>query len=331
MSTSISSRPAQRDEGLRGLGLRLRVTRVAWEAEGVVSIRLSSTDGQPLPVWAPGAHIDLQLPSGLVRQYSLCGDPSDSANYEVAVRLERDGRGGSAEIHNSALVSRTLVASAIRNHFELKDADRYLFIAGGIGITPLLPMMREVARRGAPWSLLYCGHGRATMPFLPGVTALEGGAVRIVDTTREPRPDLTGVVAGLAANAVVYCCGPNSLLDAVSDVCERAGVACETEHFSAGTAAAEPDAGGEVELELRRSGLTVTAEPDTTLLEAIRNAGVDIESDCEEGYCGTCETVVLEGTPDHHDVVLSKAERAAGRTFFPCVSRACSRRLVLDI
>ncbi|MGH3170690.1 MAG: flavin reductase family protein, partial [Trebonia sp.] len=131
--------------------------------------------------------------------------------------------------------------------------------------------------------------------------------------------------------AAVYCCGPNSLLDRVVEVCEAAGIRCETEHFDAATPQPDGAAGAEVELELRRSGLTVLAGPEKTLLQAIRDAGVEIESDCEEGYCGTCETAVLDGVPDHRDVVLSKAERAAGRTLMPCVSRACGRRLVLDL
>lgn len=306
------------------------MTRLAWEADGVVSLRLAAADGRELPAWEPGAHIDLQLPSGLVRQYSLCGVPSDRHHFDVAVRLEVESRGGSQEVHNSGLIGRTLEVSAIRNHFRLKDASQYLFIAGGIGITPLLPMMRELAPTGSPWSLVYCGHGRATMPFLPQLADL-GGDVRIVDTAVEGRADLESLVAGLPSGAVVYCCGPNSLLDAVSEVCDRLGVDYESEHFGAGTVSVDDASSDEVELELRRSGLTITAAADVTLLEAMRSAGVEIESDCEDGYCGTCETTVLDGVPDHRDVILSKTERATGRTFFPCVSRACSNRLVLDL
>jgi ferredoxin-NADP reductase len=312
-------------------GLPLRVTRASWEAEGVIGLRLAAKDASPLPSWEPGAHIDVRLPSGLSRQYSLCGDPRERRHYDIAVRLEDAGRGGSAEIHGSALVGRDLTVSYVRNHFPLTEADEYLLIGGGIGITPLVPMIRALAEREVPWSAVYCGRGAETMAFRDELAALGGQRIRCVDTARETRPDLKGLIGRLGPGAAVYCCGPNSLLDAVSEVCEAAGVRYETEHFGAATASADAAAGDEVELELRRSGVSVVAGPETTLLQAIRDAGVEIESDCEEGYCGTCETGVLEGVPDHRDVVLSKTERAAGRTFMPCVSRACGRKLVLDL
>jgi ferredoxin-NADP reductase len=310
--------------------LPLRVTRVTWEAQGVVGVRLSAPDGGALPPWEPGAHIDVRLPSGLTRQYSLCGDPQDRRHYEIAVRLEAAGRGGSAEIHGTALIGRELMVTEVRNHFPLETADEYLLIAGGIGITPLLPMARALAARGTEWAAVYCGCGAETMAFREELAAIGGDRVRFVDTAKEPRPDLKVLIGGLGPGAVVYCCGPNSLLDSVTEICEAAGARCETEHF--GLATLRPsEVGKEVELELRRSGTTVMVAPETTLLQAIREAGVEIESDCEEGYCGTCETRVLEGNPDHRDVVLSKAERASGRSFMPCVSRACGRKLVLDL
>jgi ferredoxin-NADP reductase len=309
----------------------LRVTRLSWEADGVVGLVLSAPEGTVLPEWEPGAHIDVRLPSGLSRQYSLCGDPADRDHYRIAVRLEAAGRGGSQEVHGTALIGRELAVTGLRNHFPLVDADEYLLIAGGIGITPLLPMAAALGARGARWSAVYCGRGARTMAFRDELRAVGGDRVRFVDTEVEPRPDLKELVAALGPGAVVYCCGPNSLLDTVTDVCDAAGVRCETEHFGAATTQGGTEDDDVVELELRRSGLTVTVDPDTTLLRAIRDAGVDIESDCEEGYCGTCETAVLDGVPDHRDVVLSKAERAANRTFFPCVSRACGRRLAVDL
>lgn len=311
--------------------LALRVTRVTWEAEGVVGVRLSAPDGHPLPPWEPGAHIVVRLPSGPTRQYSLCGDPRERRHYEIAVRLEAAGRGGSAEIHGTALVGRELVVTEVRNRFPLGAADEYLLIAGGIGITPLLPMARALAARGAAWGAVYCGRGAETMAFRHALTAAGGDRVRLVDTAKDPRPDLKALVGALGPGAVVHCCGPGGLLDSVTEICEAAGVRCETEHFGAVDPRPGAGAGEEIELELRQSGKTVAVAPGTTLLQAIRDAGVEIESDCEEGYCGTCETGVLEGEPDHRDVVLSKAERTSGRTFMPCVSRACGRRLVLDL
>jgi ferredoxin-NADP reductase len=221
----------------------LRVTRMTWEADGVVALTLTDPAGRGLPAWEFGAHVELRLPSGLARQYSLCGDPRDRTGYTIAVRRAADSRGGSAEIHSTALIG------------------------------------REVA--------------------------VTGGAV--------------------------YCCGPNGLVDAVADACSSAGIRCESEHFGAATLVADGVADDVVELDLRRSGVQLVVDPGTTLLEAIREAGVDVESDCEEGYCGTCETGVLDGVPDHRDVVLSTAERAAGDAILPCVSRACGRRLVLDL
>jgi ferredoxin-NADP reductase len=305
---------------------------MTWEADGVVALTLSAPAGVELPPWEPGAHIELRLPSGLLRQYSLCGDPRDRDRYVVAVRLETESRGGSAEIHGTALIGRELVVNAVRNRFPLRPADEYLLIAGGIGVTPLLPMAAALAAQGARWSAVYCGRGAETMPFRDSLVAVGGDRVRIVDTATEARPDVKEAVHRLGPGGVVYCCGPNSLLDSVTEACEAAGVDCETEHF--GAAEPDPGAGDDddvVELELRQSGLNVTVDPETTLLQAIRDAGVDIDSDCEEGYCGTCETGVLDGVPDHRDVVLSKTERAAGRTIMPCVSRACGRKLVLDL
>jgi ferredoxin-NADP reductase len=311
--------------------LTLRVTRMTWEADGVVGLTLSAGDGVVLPAWEPGAHVDLRLPSGLSRQYSLCGDPKDRDRYTIAVRLEAGGRGASEEIHGTALIGRELMVNAVKNRFPLVAAEEYLLIAGGIGVTPLLPMARALAARSARWSALYCGRGAHTMAFRDALAAVGGERVRFVDTATEPRPDLEQAVHRLGPGGIVYCCGPNGLLDDVTKICAAAGIRCETEHFGAATPLPDEGTGDVVELELRRSGVSVTVDPGTTLLQAIRDAGAEIDSDCEEGYCGTCETAVLDGVPDHRDVVLSKTERAAGNTMMPCVSRARGRRLVLDL
>src|ERR1700754_3555349 len=178
--------------------LQLRVTRVTWEAEGVVGVRLSTRDGSPLPHWEPGAHIDVRLPSGLPRQYSLCGDPQDRRHYEIAVRLEAAGRGGSAgraEPRGPAGGGGELVVTEVRNHFPLDTADEYLLIAGGIGITPLVPMARALASRGAEWAAVYCGRGEETMAFRHELVAVGGDRIRFVDTAREPRPDLKALIS----------------------------------------------------------------------------------------------------------------------------------------
>jgi ferredoxin-NADP reductase len=311
--------------------LALRVTRMTWEAEGVIALTLSAPAGTVLPGWEPGAHIDLRLPSGLSRQYSLCGDPLDHDRYMIAVRLEPKSRGGSAEIHSAALIGRELVVTAVRNHFPLQTADEYLLIAGGIGVTPILPMAAALTQRGADWSAVYCGRGANTMAFRGVLAALGGDRVRFLDTVTGHRPDLQEAVRGLGPGGIVYCCGPNSLIDDVAEKCTAAGIRYETEHFSTATPQSADGQDEVVELELRKSGIAITVGTGTTLLQAIRDSGVEIGSDCEEGYCGTCETPVLDGTPDHRDVVLSKAERGAGRTIMPCVSRALGRRLALDL
>ena len=312
--------------------MTLRVTRLTWEADGVVGLTLSAPAGVVLPAWEPGAHVDMRQPSGLTRQYSLCGDPRDRRHYTIAVRLEADSRGGSTEIHSTPLIGRQLVVTAVRNRFPLVEAPEYLLIAGGIGITPLLPMAAALADRHAHWSAVYCGRGTHTMAFRDDLAALGAHRVRFVDTTTEPRPDLKEMIAGLGPGGAVYCCGPASLIDSVTEICEADGIRCEREHFGAATPQpGDRDRDDIVDLELRQSGLSITVGPETTLLQAIRDAGVEIASDCEEGYCGTCETAVLDGVPDHRDVVLSKAEHAAGRTIMPCVSRACGGKLVLDL
>ncbi|PXY28444.1 PDR/VanB family oxidoreductase [Prauserella muralis] len=327
----------------------LLVRQVTWEAEGVLSLRLTDPDGGLLPEWQPGAHVDLVLPSGRVRQYSLCGDPADRRAYTIAVRDEPDGRGGSREIHSSALAGRLVDVQGPRNHFALVPAPRYLFIAGGIGITPILPMVRRVHAWGVPWRLVYGGRSRQSMPFAGDLAELADRAASRVDMVPEDEcgvPDLDAILADLADGTRVYCCGPEGLLRAVEQRCENRprGVELHVERFSAvpgrqetpGEATVGGDAvpggpPGTFEVELRRTGVTLTVQPDRTLIDVVREAVPDLLSSCEEGFCGTCETKVLDGTPDHHDTILSARERESGRTMMICVGRSRSRRLVLDL
>lgn len=343
MNTSISTNAARNNLNVditnlnspksRQHQLMLRVTAARWEADGVLGLTLQTADGKDLPRWEAGAHLDLLLPSGLNRRYSLCGDPQDLTNYQIAVRLEKSGRGGSVEIHNSGLVGKIVQVAPPRNHFSLSAAKEYLLIAGGIGITPIVPMAITLEQRRASWSLLYCGHGAKTMPFVGALQALGNHRVRVVDTAIDGRPDLDTVIRCLPIDGITYCCGPTSLIDAVIEICSANGVQCRTEYFDAATGPVSTSnyINGEVEVELRRSRMVIKVGPDTTLLDAIRAAGVEAESDCEEGYCGTCEVAVLEGRPDHRDVVLSEGERAAGRIMMPCVSRSQGKKLVLDL
>lgn len=307
---------------------RLRVRRAQWEADGVLSLTLADPSGAPLPPWRPGAHIDLALPSGRTRPYSLCGDPADRTQWTVAVRRTDDGRGGSAEIHETALVGRTLEVRGPRNRFPLHPAPAHLLLAGGIGITPLLPMARELAAAGVPFRLVYLGRTRSAMPYAGAVAALGG---TLVETSRRGRPAPEALLGETPPGTAVHCCGPGPMLAAVEEECARRGLVLHTERFAAAPGAGEPPAGGTFEAELRRSGCTVSVPPDRSLLEAVREKLPGVPSSCEEGFCGACETTVLEGEPEHRDSVLDDAERAAGGTMLICVSRSRTPRLVLDL
>ncbi|MFD0314517.1 PDR/VanB family oxidoreductase [Streptomyces flavalbus] len=289
-------------------------------ADGVVQLRL---EGHDLPRWEPGAHLELVLPSGLVRPYSLCGNPEDTSSYTVATRLVPDGRGGSREVHEQVREGMELEVRGPRNRFPLVAADAYVFVAGGIGITPLLPMLRALPE-GADWRLLYGGRSRASMPFLEEVeklgAAAGGGRVTVVAEDEDGRPDLDAFLADVPAEAAVYCCGPEGLMAAV----EERVPSVRTERFTPRAAS-----GGEFEVELRRSGRTLTVPADTSVLTAVRTELPETLSSCEQGWCGTCQQRVLEGEVDHRDELLTDGERADSMLI--CVSRARSDRLVLDM
>ncbi|MFD9005583.1 PDR/VanB family oxidoreductase [Streptomyces sp. NPDC059582] len=315
----------------RPRALRLPVTSYETVAEGVVRLRL---EGRRLPRWEPGAHLDLVLPSGLVRQYSLCGDPADTSSYTVAVRLAEDGRGGSREVHTAVRVGTELEVRGPRNRFALVEAESYVFVAGGIGITPVLPMLRALPP-GARWRLLYGGRTRASMPFLTeigeiGAIGGDGGPVgpdrvTLVSEDEDGLPDLDALFADVPAGAAVYCCGPQGLMEAVAARLP-AGATLHLERFAPG---GSTDGDGPFELELRRSGRTLTVPADSTVLAAVRAELPGTAYSCEQGFCGTCQQRVLAGEIDHRDELLTDAERADSMLI--CVSRARSERIVLDL
>ncbi|MBT2423961.1 oxidoreductase [Streptomyces sp. ISL-22] len=301
----VSGRP-------RARALRLLVTSREEVADGVVQLRL---EGHDLPRWEPGAHLDLVLPSGLVRQYSLCGDPEDTSSYTVATRLVPDGRGGSREVHEQVREGTELEVRGPRNRFPLVAAPSYVFVAGGIGITPILPMLRALPD-GVEWRLLYGGRSRASMPFLEEVEKLGEDRVTVV----EGQPDLDAFLAEVPEGAAVYCCGPEGMLAAVEERFPRVHLERFTPRASQG---------GSFEVELRRSGRTLTVPADSTVLAAVRAELPDTAYSCEQGFCGTCQQRVLEGEVDHRDELLTDAERADSMLI--CVSRARGDRLVLDM
>ncbi|MFF9213609.1 MULTISPECIES: PDR/VanB family oxidoreductase [unclassified Streptomyces] len=307
--------------------LDLLVRRMTWEAEGVLSVDLVDPAGKPLPGWAPGAHLDLHV-GGFVRQYSLCGDPEETGVYRIAVLDEPASRGGSRHVHTRLRPGERVRVAGPRNHFVLEPAASYVFVAGGIGITPILAMARRADRDGIPYRLVHGGRSRASMAFGGELAALTGGEVTLVPQDEQGHIDLDAALAGLPADALVYVCGPEPLLTAVQERCPREQL--RLERFAAPVVERTGD-GTAFEVECRRSGLTVTVDADTSVLDAVEAAGVSMHSSCRDGICGTCETRVLAGTPEHRDFLLSETEHAANATMMICVSRCASDRLVLDL
>jgi ferredoxin-NADP reductase len=308
------------------------VADVRQVADGVITLDLRRTGGGDLPAWQPGAHIDLVLPSGTVRQYSLYGDCDDPAVHRIAVLREPGGRGGSAEVHTLRPGARLTVRGP-RNNFPLADeAPAHLFIAGGIGITPFLPMIRRLDAEGADWRLLYRGRSRKAMAFADDLVRRYPDRVVVEASDTHPRPDLAGLLRGTPAGVAVYCCGPQSMLDAVMTAMRTA---CphgrlHVERFAAGDrSGAGPDL--PFEAELRRSGEVVQVPADRSLLSAIRDATPTLDASCEDGVCGSCATRVLGGTPAHRDDVLQPHERDRHDVIYPCVSRAHGTRIALDL
>lgn len=312
--------------------VRLRLAEKQKLADGVMGLILIPNDGGDLPGWTPGAHIDLHLPGGLIRQYSLCGDPADGSSWRVAVLREPDGRGGSAAVHDLLAEGDEIAASVPRNHFGLDDADGYLFIAGGIGITPILPMLAEASRGNRPWRLAYGGRGRGSMAFLDELGRW-GDRVTVWPRDERGPLDLAALLGGPRPGTAVYCCGPASLLDAVRERCAAWPPGRQTLRVERFTPADDATADGPeaFEVELASSGRVIGVPAGQSVLAALRGAGIEVLSSCEEGTCGTCETGVLGGVPDHRDVVLTPAEREAGDIMMVCVSRSKTPRLVLDL
>lgn len=304
--------------------IRVRVRAMVREAEGVMSVELEPLAGA-LPGWSPGAHIDLVVPGAPVRQYSLCGDPA-APRYRIAVLREHESRGGSRAIHERLRPGDELVLREPRNHFALEPAAEYLFIAGGIGITPLLPMVRQAQATRARWRLLYLGGSRARMPFLGELAAVDEH-VTVIARDEDARADLVAEVAAVPA-ALVYACGPERMLTALAEAVPDADARLRVEYFSAPEVEYEP--GGPFRIRLDRSGLELDVTPEESILDVMRGAGVDVLSDCEEGICGSCETRVLDGEAEHRDFVLTTQEKAQNDCLMVCVSRAACPLLVLD-
>ena len=316
--------------------LRLRVASRSTGAEGVAVLELRDPSGADLPAWSPGAHVDLTLPNGLVRQYSLCGDPHDRSVWQIGVLREPEGRGGSAYVYDEVREGDELDVRGPRNNFELAPSPRYVFIAGGIGITPILPMAAAAEEAGAEWEFHYGGRTRTSMAFLEALDALETATGHGLRVTLHPQDevgliDLDRILGTPRADTKVYCCGPEPLLEAVEERCTGwPPGALHVERFSP-KEQGERVLSGDFEVELTLSGITLTVPPDKSVLDVVEEAGVAVLSSCQEGTCGTCETPVLEGEVDHRDSLLTPEEQAANDTMFICVSRAACPKLVLEL
>lgn len=295
------------------------------EHGGIAVLRLRSSSAAPLPRWVPGAHIEIETGCG-VRQYSLCGDADDSC-WTIAVLREPDGRGGSEWLHHNAVPGADLVVRGPRAEFSLGTAEQYLFVAGGIGITAIAPMVAQAEREGAPWRLIYSARERGAHLFRERYTA--DPRVVLWDSGPRGRLNLADRLARLEAGIAVYACGPRAMLDELDRVVAmHPGVELREERF-AGIAPHDHDR--TFSLELARTGRTIRVPAGISALDAASTAGVFISSSCRSGYCGSCEVAVLAGVVDHRDSILDAQERAENSCMFPCVSRAAGDKVVIDL
>lgn len=307
----------------------VRVSAYREIARGVREIDLRRSDGGLLPTWSAGAHIDIRLPDGMVRQYSLCGIPGEQEVYRIAVLAERPGRGGSQFIHQALRMGDELPLLEVRNTFPLVRAQRHVLIAGGIGLTPILSMVRTLEATGEEWELHYGGRSREEMAYFDEVATWAQRATLYpeAEVGRLPLPDILGTCRD--GSTTIYACGPPGMLTALQQlVAGDELIDLRLERFSG---SGEHDSNTEFTVVLAGSGLRIRVPPSVSLLEAMEEAGVDIMSSCRSGICGTCEIGVLAGTPDHRDSVLTDEEKFAGGSILPCVSRSCTAVLELDI
>ena len=304
--------------------LQVRVAEVRPEGDEVVSLRLEPAAGARLPRWSPGAHVDVELRSGRLRQYSLCGDPAARDHYRIAVRRIADGGGGSVEMH-ALRAGDGLILRGPRNAFPFLPVDRYLFVAGGIGITPILPMVRDAAARQADWVLVYTGRTRPSMPFLDELATLDAGRVRVRPDDEFGVPDGRAIVDLAPDGAALYACGPPRMIDAVRAQLPAPHVA--TLHCERFSPAPVVD-GAPFEVVLARSGHVVRVDADQTALAAIRTVVADVAYSCRQGFCGTCSVPLLGGDVEHRDRCLTNTQR--GTRMALCVSRGTGR-ITLDL
>jgi vanillate O-demethylase ferredoxin subunit len=315
--------------------LELRVKRITYEADRINSYEVVAPAGGDLVPFTAGSHIDLHLPNGMIRSYSLVNDQRERRRYVIAVNREPAGRGGSEFVHATLRVGDIVRVSRPRNNFALcEEAGHSILIAGGIGITPLLSMARRLDALGRSSELVYAARTRPAAAFLDEIEALSSNGhltVRLdVDDERSGRLfDLAAIVRQAPPQAHLYCCGPQPMLEAFeAATADRPAEQVHVEYFQAKD---PPAIAGGFEVKLARSNRTIAVEAGRTILDALLDAGIAANHACSEGVCGTCETRVIDGIPDHRDQFLSKEEQAANKTMMICCSGSKSATLVLDL
>ena len=322
------------EPSIASVSFAVRVDHLRAVAPDIVELSLVAADGRLLPRWTPGSHIDLECgEAGRTRQYSLCGDPADRNAYRIAVLRDAQSRGGSAWVHDQLKLGDPLKVRGPRNHFRFdEDSGRAIFIAGGIGITPIAAMALRARQLGIDYVLHYSGARRAEMAYLQELGVLHGGRLHAHVSEEGARADYASLLANLEPGVRVYACGPERLLDALQE-CAAAWPedTLRVEHFHSTPGVLDPAREHGFEVELKDSGLTLHVPADQTVLEALRAANIDVQSDCGEGLCGSCEVRVLAGSVDHRDIVLTRSERDRHDKMMVCCSRAAGTKLVLEL
>lgn len=316
--------------------LSVRVARKTTEALDICTFELVDVNGGPLPAFAAGSHVDVQLPGSITRQYSLCNDPKETHRYLIGVLRDPASRGGSQAMHEQVEVGQVLQISAPKNHFPLAhDAKRSLLLAGGIGVTPILCMAERLAITGADFEMHYCTRAAERTAFrerIAGSSFASKVQFHFDAGAPEQKLDLAALLAQPQAGQHLYVCGPKGFMDAVLNTAREKGWPESQLHYEFfGAEVAKSDSDASFEIKLASSGRIIMVPKDQTVTKALAEAGVEILMSCEQGVCGTCLTRVLEGVPDHKDSYLTPEEQAANDQFLPCCSRAKTPQLVLDL
>ncbi|WP_109464519.1 PDR/VanB family oxidoreductase [Albibacillus kandeliae] len=307
-----------------------RIEAITPLTERIAEFQLARASGEAWPAFEAGSHIRVTLPDGDTRAYSLIRFTHDTPGYRIAVQLEPEGQGGSRFMHDLRVGSEVSVTEA-KNDFPVKSGAPAVLLAGGIGVTPLISMAAALDASGSPFEFHYAGRSAGFMAYRDALADRFGERFHLHLDDDASALDLAGLIAGMESDAHLYVCGPRGMIEAAKAQAEAAGVASERIHFELFESAQPQEGDSSFEVEVASSGEVFTVPPGKSIIEVLEEGGVDVMYDCQRGDCGICQVDVLEGIPDHRDVVLSEAERASGKVMQICVSRAKSPRLKLDI